>query len=74
MRFYCLGHFGWIWSFLHETAMLVPIPGIRFLLSYLLISWIGVMLSEYAFGTVLTKLIPYVNGLPITNLNIDIGG
>ncbi|MDJ0697497.1 heparan-alpha-glucosaminide N-acetyltransferase domain-containing protein [Mastigocoleus sp. MO_188.B34] len=50
-----LGNFGWIWSFLHERAIFVPIPGIRFFLSYPLIPWVGVILSGYAFGSVLTK-------------------
>lgn len=50
-----LGNFGWIWAFLHERAMFVPIPGIRFILGYPLIPWVGVMASGYAFGNVLTK-------------------
>ncbi|MGL6339796.1 MAG: DUF1624 domain-containing protein [Waterburya sp.] len=50
-----LGDFGWIWSFLHERNMFLPLPGIRFFLSYPLIPWVGVMASGYAFGNIITK-------------------
>ena len=50
-----LGNFGWIWAFLHERKMFVPIPGIRLFIAYPLIPWVGVMASGYAFGNVLTK-------------------
>ena len=50
-----LGNFGWIWSFLHQQTMFSPLPGIRFVLAYPLIPWVGVMSCGYAFGYILTK-------------------
>ena len=49
------GNFSWIWSFLHQRKIFEPIPGIRLSLSYPLIPWVGVMISGYVFGSVLTK-------------------
>jgi uncharacterized membrane protein len=50
-----LGHFSWIWSFLHERTMFDSLPGIKFFLVYPIIPWVGVMATGYAFGTVFTE-------------------
>ncbi|NES20883.1 MAG: DUF1624 domain-containing protein [Symploca sp. SIO3E6] len=46
------GIWHWFWSFLHEPNLFMPFPGIRFLLSYPLIPWVGVMAVGYALGQV----------------------
>jgi len=48
------GIWHWFWSFLHEPNMFMPFPGIRFLLAYPLIPWVGVMAVGYTLGQVFT--------------------
>lgn len=49
-----LGQFGWVWAILHEPKMLTLFANKKFFVVYLLIPWIGVMATGYAFGTVFT--------------------
>jgi uncharacterized membrane protein len=44
------GAFGWVWSVLHQPAMLEPAGGPRLLALYSLVPWVGVMAAGYALG------------------------
>jgi len=48
------GHFAWLWTVLHVPGMLA-IPGAHWTLFvlYVLIPWVGVMATGYAFGAIL---------------------
>ncbi|NER98432.1 MAG: DUF1624 domain-containing protein [Symploca sp. SIO1B1] len=61
------GIWHWFWSFLHEPNMFMPFPGIRFLLAYPLIPWVGVMAVGYTLGQVFTfeknRRLPWLRNL-----------
>lgn len=45
----------WLWSFLHERKMFMLFPGIRLILGYPLIPWVGVMAVGFGWGKVFSK-------------------
>jgi uncharacterized membrane protein len=47
------GSLGWLWVVLHQGGVLVPRPGMLFLVAYPLVPWVGVMAVGYAFGELL---------------------
>ncbi|HET6521340.1 MAG TPA: heparan-alpha-glucosaminide N-acetyltransferase domain-containing protein, partial [Geminicoccaceae bacterium] len=50
-----LGRLGWLWSVLHQPALLHPAPGVAVFALYPLIPWIGVMAAGYALGPVMLR-------------------
>jgi uncharacterized membrane protein len=48
------GKFYWLWTFLHTPGS-IPIAGHLFAVKYVLIPWVGVMASGFAFGKLLLR-------------------
>jgi uncharacterized membrane protein len=48
-----LGQAGWLWTILHDPALLRPVPGVSMFALYPLVPWIGVMAAGYALGPVM---------------------
>ena len=44
------GGWAWVWNALHERGSVHPLPGLRLIVVYPVIPWIGVMAAGYALG------------------------
>ena len=45
------GGLAWLWYVLHERGAVYPVPGVKLIVLYPVIPWIGVMAAGYALGS-----------------------